>query len=306
MAKRLLVALASTPSALIGCHASSDDLPSAPPTTVTEVASGGFQSPTDAVASPDGRTFYFAAWDAQKTPTLYQVSSEPGSTATPLAAGDPLETPTGLVLSCDGATLYVADMGNEDGAILQASASGGAPSALSAGGIVRPSGLAMGPDCKSLFATGRLNDGTPALFQVPTAGGGARVVYQGAPLVSPTGLHVDNQGVAWVMDHRAQGPDGEGVLFAIPSDGSKATVVVSNLRMGTPGGVSLTAGGGTAVMPTRDADGNAQLTSVDIATGQVTQTPTPDMADPAGLRTARKAGVFAVVDSEAGTIYRAE
>ena len=32
----------------------------------------------------------------------------------------------------------------------------------------------------------------------------------------------------------------------------------------------------------------------------------PDMIDPAGLRTARKAGVFAVVDSEAGAIYRAE
>jgi hypothetical protein len=76
--------------------------------------------------------------------------------------------------------------------------------------------------------------------------------------------------------------------------------------MGTPGGVSLTAGGGTAVMPTRDADGNAQLTSVDIATGVITQLPAPDMADPAGLRSARKAGVFAVVDSEAGKIYRAE
>jgi hypothetical protein len=95
------------------------------------------------------------------------------------------------------------------------------------------------------------------------------------------------------------------VLFAIPSDGSKATEVMSSLRMGTPGGVSLTAGGGTAVMPTRDENGAAQLTSVDIATGAVTQMPTPDMADPTGLRTARKAGVFVVVD-QAGTIYRAE
>jgi hypothetical protein len=30
------------------------------------------------------------------------------------------------------------------------------------------------------------------------------------------------------------------------------------------------------------------------------------MTDPSGLRTAREAGVFAVVDSEAGAIYRAE
>ncbi|HET7503469.1 MAG TPA: hypothetical protein VFK02_20750 [Kofleriaceae bacterium] len=273
---------------------------------MTKVSSGGFQSPTDAVASPDGRTFYFAAWDDQLTPAVFQVSAEPGSTATPIAAGDPLDAPLGLVLSCDGATLYVADMGGDAGALLAVPTTGGTASAVAASGLTRPGGLAMARDCKSLFATGRLDDGTPALFQVPLAGGDARVVYSGQPLIAPTGVHVDDHGVAWVMDHQAQGADGEGVLFAIPSDGSKATVVISNLRMGTPGGVSLTAGGGTAVMPTRDADGNAQLTSVDIATGQVTQLPTPDIADPAGLRSARQAGVFAVVDSEAGTILRAE
>jgi hypothetical protein len=76
--------------------------------------------------------------------------------------------------------------------------------------------------------------------------------------------------------------------------------------MGTPGGVSLTAGGGVAVMPTRDEDGHAQLTTVDIASGDMSQVSAPDMIDPAGLRTARSAGVFAVVDSEGGAIYRAE
>jgi DNA-binding beta-propeller fold protein YncE len=306
MAKRLLVALASTPAALIGCHSTDDGLPTRAPTSVTKVSSGGFESPTDAVASPDGRTFYFAAWDMDKQPTLFQVSSEPDSTPKPLAAGDPLEAPMGLVMSCDGSTLYVADMGGDVGALLAVPTAGGPPAALGATGLTRPGGLAIGPDCKSLFATGRLDDGTPALFQVPIGGGAARTVYQGAPLVSPTGLHVDNQGVAWVMDHTAQGANGEGVLFAIPSDGSKATEVMSSLRMGTPGGVSLTAGGGTAVMPTRDENGAAQLTSVDIATGAVTQLPISDMADPAGLRTARKAGVFALIGSEDGAVYRAE
>jgi hypothetical protein len=76
--------------------------------------------------------------------------------------------------------------------------------------------------------------------------------------------------------------------------------------MGTTGGCSLTSGGGTAVIPTRDADGNAQLTSVDIKSGEMTQLAVPEMTDPSGLRTARKAGVFAVVDSEAGAIFRAE
>jgi DNA-binding beta-propeller fold protein YncE len=304
MATRLLVVLASTPAALIGCHATDEILPTHPPTSVTMISSAGFESPTDAVASPDGRKIYFAAWDLNQQATLFQVSSDPGSTPTPLASGDPIEAPMGLVMSCDGSTLYVADMGGPIGGIFAIATAGGQPTALDAPGLTRPGGLAMGPDCKSLFATGRLDDDTPALFQVPIAGGAARVVYQGAPLERPTGLYVDNQGVAWVMDHTAQGPGGEGSLFAILSDGSKATVVMSGLRMGTPGGVSLTAGGGTAVMPTRDEDGKAQLTSVDIATGAVTQLPI-DIAVPAGLRTARKAGMFAVVD-QGGAICSAQ
>jgi hypothetical protein len=59
-------------------------------------------------------------------------------------------------------------------------------------------------------------------------------------------------------------------------------------------------------MPTLDEDGHGQLTTVDIASGDMNQLSAPDLIDPAGLRTARKAGVFAVVDSEGGAIYRAE
>ena len=309
MAKRVLVACASAPLALIACsdeHKNKHDLPTDPPTSVSKVASGGFQSPTDAVATPDGKTLVFAAWTDQKEPALFSVPSDGSAQATWLAKSDPLEVPLGLVMACDGATVYVADAGGEDGAILQMATTGGGVTQLTATGITRPGGLAMGPDCKNLYATGRTSDGTPALFTIPIGGGNASVVHMGAPLVAPTGLHVDSDGVAWVMDHLAQGKDGEGVLFAIPSDGSRADVVGSGLQMGTPGGVSLTAGGGTAVIPTRDADGKGQLTSIDIATGAIQQLATPDITDPAGLRTARDAGVFAVVDSEGGAIFKAE
>lgn len=308
-ATRVLVAVLAAPTALAACGGSDDDesVPFSPPTSVAKVASGGFSSPTDAVASLDGGTFYFAAYNDLKEPAIFQTSSEPGSTAAQMTAGDPLEMPIGLVLSCDGGTLFIADMGGEeDGGILAMSTSGGAATKLLVNGMLRPGGLAMASDCETIYATGRTTDGAPALFAVSIAGGEARVVYQGAPLVSPTGLHIDSDGVSWVMDHRAAGASGEGVLFAIPADGSAATEVISDLRMGTPGGVSLTSGGGTAVMPTRDRDGNAQLTSVHIASGEMNQLAAPDMIDPAGLRTARDASVFAVVDSEAGAIYRAE
>jgi DNA-binding beta-propeller fold protein YncE len=305
MAKTVLVALTAAPLALIGCG--SDELPSSPPTTITKVASGGFTAPTDAVASPDGKTFYFAARDELNEPAIFRVSSEPGSTAEVMAVGAPLDMPINLVLSCDGETLYIADLGSELGSVLSLPTKlGGAVSDLGASGIVRPGGLAMAKDCKTLFASGRTDIGEPALFAIPAAGGSAEVVYKGDPLVSPTGLFIDNDNVTWLLDHRAHGDSGEGVLFAIPRDGSAATPVISNLRMGTPGGVSLTAGGGTAVMPTRDESGNAQLTSVNIKTGEMAQLTAPDMIDPAGLRTAREAGVFAVVDSEGGAIYRAE
>lgn len=309
MAKRVLVVLSAAPVALLGCHSSSErDLPTAPPTTVTMVASGGFTSPSDAVASPDGKTFYFTAYapDEDRSPAVFATSAAPGGTAETLALGAPLDMPIGLVMSCDGATLYVADTGGDNGAVFSLPSAGGTLTDMAAAEITRPGGLAMGPDCKTIYATGRTLDGTPALFSIPTDGSDASIVYQGAPLVSPTGVHVDNDGVAWVMDHLAHGASGEGILFAIPSDGSAATEVISNLKMGTPGGVSLTAGGGTAVMPTRDADGRAQLTSVDIASGELQQLATPDISDVGGLRTARDAGVFAVVDTEAGAIYRAE
>jgi DNA-binding beta-propeller fold protein YncE len=304
MANRVLVVTLAAPAALSACH-SSDVLPSDPPKTVSMVASGGFTSPSDAVASPDGRTFYFAAYDDAKAPALFETPAA-GGAAQELASGDPLESPIGLVLSCDGGTLYVADLGGDAGAVLATSTTGGAVTDLGVTGLMRPGGLAMGPDCKTLYVTGRTDDGLPGLFAIPVAGGAARTVWMGAPLVSPTGLHVDDQGVAWVMDHLAAGMAGEGVLFAIPSDGSAATEVISDLRMGTPGGVSLTAGGGVAVMPTLDHDGHAQLTSVDIATGEMQQLAAPALTDPAGLRTARAAGVFALVDSEGGAIYRAE
>jgi DNA-binding beta-propeller fold protein YncE len=261
---------------------------------------------TDAVASPDGSEFYFAAWDMNGVASIFATSSKPGSTPSALASDQPLEVPIGLVLSCDGSTLYIADMGGESGAILSLATAGGTASDLGATGIVRPGGLAMSHDCKTLVATGMTADLQPALFTISTSGGAASVVWMGAPLVSPTGVHIDDKGVAWVMDHLAAGQNGEGVLFAIPSDGSAATEVVSDLRMGTPGGVSLVAGGGTAVIPTLDHDGHSQLTSVNIASGAIAHLATPDLLDPAGLRTARQAGVFALVDSEGGAIYRAE
>ena len=314
-----------------GCSSSGDSGPDPEPTTtlpqvITAVASDGFERPSDAVSSHDGATFYFTgirpgADGEVSQSAVFRVPST-GGTATPLHAGAPLGNPTGLVMSCDNATLYVADLGQaiddeaevaapadgerpaDAGALFMLTVETGAISALPADGIARPSGLALSEDCATLYVTGWTAAGEPALFTLGLEGGTARTVLAGAPLVSPTGVHVDKDGVAWVMDHLADGEQGAGVLFAVDSAGT-ATAVISDIQMGTPGGVSLDSTGTTAFMPTRNADGEGQLTAVTLATGEVQQVAAPMMRDPAGIRTARDAPVFAVVDSESHTIYAA-
>lgn len=293
--------------ALSACGADANTAPptSAAPSRVTLVARGGFQAPTDAVASPDGATFYFTARTDAGLPAVFRVASTPGSQAAAIATGAPLVAPTGLVLSCDGATLYVA--GGGAAPILSMPASGGALRPVEVTNVGRVAGLAIGPDCASLYATGRTTDDQPALFKVDRGGGVAQIVFAGAPLISPDGLFVDSLSVAWVMDQIVESTTSSAVLYAVPADGHTASVVVRDIRtVGLRGGVSLTSSGGTAVLGTLAASGGAQLTTIELATGHRTDVPAPQMIGPAGLRTARGAAVIAVADAGGNSIFRAE
>jgi sugar lactone lactonase YvrE len=294
-----------------------------PVSEVSMVSDSGFQQPGDAVASPDGTTFYFTALTegADPMPAVFSVAASGGSAA-PLHSGAPLAMPTGLVMSCDGATLYLADMQTnlgdgideeaaellatpDMGALYTVSTADGSIAALQADGIAVPTGMALSADCSTLYVTGWTDTGAPALFSLSVDGGSADVVYEGAPLASPTGVHVDRDGIAWVMDHLASGGDGPGALFAIDGAGG-IEAVVSDLGLGWPGGVSLDSSGNDAVIPNVDADGNARLTMVNLASGERTDLDTPELADPSGLRSARDAAVFVLVDGESGAIFRAE
>lgn len=286
-------------------------LPTTGPTTFTEVASGTFEAPTDAVVSPDGTDFYFAAFDASThDPAIFTVPADGSSAPTVLHAGAPFAYPSGLVLSADGTTIYVADPAADpeddgiEGAIFSIPAAGGAPATVSISGLVEPNALALNAAGDQLFASGRTSAGAPAIFRAIRSGGAAVTIASGAPLVAPTGLFVDPSGLVWVLDHLAEGDAGPGVLFTVSSAGV-VTEIASGLSLGTPGGVSTTAGGGTVIVGTRDEEGLATLTSIDVATGAASTVALPTtFFDPAGLRTARAAGVFALVDSEGAAIYR--
>lgn len=312
------VPLAGAALAALAACGGGGDLPTAPPTSVTRVAAGGFDSPMDAVSSPDGSTFYFSAHQSARdaaTPSsaaIFRVAAAGGEPEV-LYAGLPLEDPTGLLVSCDGGSLYVADAAFRAGDADPEAADPGAAihvldlatltlTALPSDGVAESASLAIGPDCDTLYVTGFTDAGEPALFRLPASGGTAEVAYAGAPLASPSGVHVDADGVAWVMDQQPDDMLG-GALFAV-ADG-QASPVVSGLRISEPAGVSLVAGGGTAVIPTLDDDGNGQLLTVDIASGATT-TVASDMRGPAGIKTARSAGVLAVADADGDAIYRAE
>ena len=306
------IRLAAAGVLLVACGGDDDEdgLTTEPPEETEMVAQGGFDSPLDAVASLDGETFYFTAFttDEPAQAALFSVPAA-GGDATVLHAGFPLEDPTGLVLSCDGGTLYVADLGPDASELAEGQAllygwevAGGALSAITLTGMAEVASLARGPDCETRYATRYADDGAPGLFRFGLAGGAAQPVLTGEPLQSPSGVFVDADQVAWVMDHLPRRGSG-GVLWAITPDG-EASEVVGGLGLSEPAGVSLVAGGGTAVIANRTPDGEGQLLAVEIESGERTEIAT-SMIEPAGLRTAREAGVFAIADSDGDAIYRA-
>jgi hypothetical protein len=299
------------------------ELPVEAPTTVTEVVSGddgGFESPLDAVASPDGVTFYFSAYatadllESDSRATIYSVPSAGGEVSI-LYQGAPLREPTGLLMSCDGSKLYIADIGFKPGDESELDDIAPAPlytldletkalAPLTATGLAEAASLAWNADCTRIHASGYTADGAPAVFGLPIAGGTAEVIKSGDPLSSPSGIYVDADNLTWVVDQQPNlGTSAK--LFAIKLDGT-TDEIISELRVSEPAGCSLIAAGGIAILPTRDENEAGQLLAVTIATGETTIIDASALVEPAGIRTARNAPILALVDADGHAIYKVE
>jgi sugar lactone lactonase YvrE len=294
-------------TASFGCGALDDGLPTGAPTKVEMVADQGFQNAGAVAASPDGKTFYVAAYDDEQQPGVFAVAAADGK-VTPLHVGAPLSYPTDLATSCDGDTIYVGDLllaSSADAIVGDFDTAGtlGAPihrlsldgdiKPLEAQGIGRAAGLVIDTECEVLYVAGFDEEDQPAVFTLPLEGGAATVLYSGAPLVSPTGIHVDANRIAWVMDHSAANEQGEGMLFSIDEDGTIAAVA-SGLAMGRHGGVSLAPGGVTAVIPVGDEIAGSRLLTANTKTGQMGEMATPEIERPTGVAAAREAPVMVV------------
>ena len=289
------------------------DLPETAPTVIELLADAGFTDASAIAAAPDGSEFYFAAYDDTGAPGIFRVDLAGEVQA--LHIGAPLAYPSDITVTCDGGTLLVSDVGgassvdatqafeesNEEslGGIFTLSPEGGAPQPFTANGVARAAGVIVSVDCDDLYISGYTADGTPAVFTAPVEGGAADVLHEGAPLVAPTGIHVDASDVAWVMDHYARSGSGaEGLLFAI-DDAGNVEEVVAGLGMGRHGGVSLAPGGVTAVIPVSDDLGGARLVTANTEEGGMENISTADILEPSGIAAARNAPVMVIAAESA-------
>lgn len=294
-------------TASFGCGADDGDLPDGAPTKVEMVADQGFQNAGAVAASPDGKTFYVAAYDDANQPGVFAVSAA-GGEVTPLHVGAPLSYPTDLATNCEGDTIYVGDLllaSSVDpivgdfggpatlGAPIHRLTTSGTITDLASTGISRAAGLVVDTECETLYVSGFDEEDTPGVFSLPLEGGAATVLYSGAPLVSPTGIHVDENGVAWVLDHLAANQQGQGMLFSIDQDGNIAEVA-SGLGMGRHGGVSLAPGGTTAVIPVGDEIAGSRLITANTKSGAMSELATPEIARPTGVAAAKNAPVMVI------------
>ncbi len=283
-------------------------LPEDAPTVIELLADSGFDDASAIAAAPDGSEFYFAAYDEAGAPAIFAVDL--AGDVRVLHAGAPLAYPSDITVTCDGGTLLVSDIGGASsidateafeesqeesfGGIFSLSPDGGKPQPFSAGGVARAAGVIVSVDCEDLYISGYDAEGVPAVFTAPVDGGAATVLHQGAPLVAPTGIHVDANNVAWVMDHHARADSGaEGILWAI-DDGGGVQEVVAGLGMGRHGGVSLAPGGVTAIIPVSDDLGGARLVTANTEDGGMDRIDTADILEPSGIAAARNAPVMAI------------
>ncbi len=251
----------------VGCGddsspASSGD-PFRAPTAATQ--GGTYQRPLDAAPSPDGATIYFVA-GGEHGPGLYRVAAA-GGVASEVTVGAPFATPRGLAISSDGRRVVVADStAGARGGLYVVPANGGAPTLISGTEGTAPQGVEVvaqsGVD--QVYFTGSASDGSAAVFQVPLAGGAARVVAMGGVLRHPQGVVVNRAGMVFVAD-RASETTNLGAVYRI--DAGAVSALVNNVGLGDPAGLALSPDESTLGVSSLDpSTGTAQVVLVNLAT----------------------------------------
>lgn len=278
--------------------------------SVTAAATpGGYAGPLDAAPDPEGDFFYFTA-SGPGGASVFKVAAA-GGPLTAIAAGAPLVSPVGLVVSGDGARVYVADprayaAPGRVGQVFVIAANGGAVRTLPAAAGLQARVLDVvsegGQDV--LFFAGRNGLGQPAIYRLAVGEAQAAPLFQGAPLVEPGGIVVSRGGDVYIAD-QGDHPFG-GAVYRL-RDGALTTVVES-MRAGDPAGIALTLDESALLVSALQTHRRrAQVLVVDLATLETQAVTAVVGQHPAagGLHRARLRDVFAWADSEPpGVVYR--
>ena len=278
--------------------------------SVTPAATpGDYASPLDAAPDPQGNFFYYTAAGPAGA-SVFKVAAS-GGPVTALAAGAPLVNPVGVVVSPDGARVYVADTRayaapGRVGQIFVIDTNSGAVRTLPAVAGLQARALDIvsegGRDV--LFLAGRNGLGQPAIYRLVVGDEQAAPLHQGAPLVEPGGIAVSSGGDVYVAD-RGDHPFA-GAVYRLRD--RAMTVLVESMRAGDPAGIALTGDESTLLVSALQSHRKrAQVLLVDLATLETQSVTAVVGQHPAagGLHRARLVDVFAWADSEPpGVIYR--
>jgi DNA-binding beta-propeller fold protein YncE len=212
------------------------------PTSATSVAS--LTRPIAAALSPDAKTVYVTAFDANGQGQIYSGPVS-GGTVTLVSSSVPLSYPCSIAITSDGNTLVVADLGDagqngSSGAIYAGTTSGNLTALSTPTSTPQyPTGVALSLDDQNIYVTGTdptTNPPMPGVWMIPVKGGTATQLFEGSPLSYPAGVAVANDGNIYVADTSGMGTN-QGAIFRI--QGNRALQITKTpLHMNFPVGLA--------------------------------------------------------------------
>ncbi len=276
------------------------------------------EMPLDATPSPTGDAVYFTAMVVETGGGVFKVGTGANGTPTQIASG--LVAPTSLVMSTDGNTIYVADLGmaGEDEPDNEGNPFGVIYSVPVGGGelVVVPGTEGYGPRSldlvsedggDALYFTGSdPAESTPGVYRVELASGALTTIYQGEQLGEPSGIAVTGDGEIFVADAVTAG--GVGSIVKVSAAGVEE--FAPNLRVGYPTGIALSmddakllvsglkVGIGSALVYRINTDDPAAIETLDMGIA--------DNTESAGLHRAHKVENYAWADADVkgkGSVY---
>ncbi len=187
-----------------------------------------------------------------------------------LHAGPPLSTPLDIDVDLSGDNVLVADRtagADGLGAIFALSLAEGSISELGASGY-GPVSVTVAKDGRAYFSGRNPETGLPGVYLLDA--GSVSAVYEGAPLVDPSGIALFDDGRVLVADTRLSDENLEisseaGVVLIA---GGQASIFVTGFETGYPAGIALTTNEKTLIVSGQGADQRDKVFLFDVATLQ--------------------------------------